>query len=58
LLSTHKESPDLEGELQLLDADADDGLVTDSFLPLMVKERGGLLFLLLLSKLSAEVTQS
>jgi hypothetical protein len=58
LLSTHKESPDLEGELQLSDADADDGFVTDSFLPLMVKERGGLLFLLLLSKLSAEVTQS
>jgi hypothetical protein len=56
LLSTHKESPDLEGELQL--SDADDGLVTDSFLPLIVKERGGLLFLLLLSKLSAEVTQS
>jgi hypothetical protein len=58
LLSTHKERPDLERELQLSDADAADGLVTDSFLPLMVKERGGLLFLLLLSRLSAEVTQS
>jgi hypothetical protein len=53
-----QERPDLERELQLSDADPDDGLVTDSFLPLMVKERGALLLLLLLSRVSAEVTQS